>query len=149
MVINLFFSLRKILSNEHLIIKISRPVLYFFYRLIMWMYGSSIPLKTKFEDTPIFLHGLYGIFISVGARIGKNVTIYQQVTIGSIQNKDSKHYGAPTIGNNVLIGAGAKIVGNVKVGNNVNIGANAVVFEDIPDNSTVVVERPRVIPNAS
>ena len=121
---------------------------YFLYRIIMWMYGSSIPLSTQFKDTPIFLHGLYGIFISGGARIGKNVTIYQQVTIGSVPNKNSKHFGAPTIGDNVLIGAGAKIVGNVKVGNNVNIGANAVVFEDIPDNATVVVERPRVITNA-
>lgn len=53
--------------------------------------------------------------------------------------------GAPTIGNNCLIGAGAKIIGNVRIGNNVRIGANAIVVDDIPDNCTVVMNKPRVI----
>ena len=53
--------------------------------------------------------------------------------------------GAPTIGNNCLIGAGAKIIGNVHVGNNVRIGANAIVVDDVPDNCTVVMNKPRVI----
>ena len=56
----------------------------------------------------------------------------------------------PRIGNNVIIGAGAKIVGGgVTVGNNVKIGANVVIFEDISDDYTVVVEKPRVLHNAS
>lgn len=58
---------------------------------------------------------------------------------------DSKGYGAPTIGDNCYSGAGAKIIGNVRVGNNCRIGANAVVVEDIPDNSTVVCDKPRII----
>ncbi|MBQ1977727.1 MAG: serine O-acetyltransferase, partial [Ruminococcus sp.] len=68
-----------------------------------------------------------------------------QVVIGSNNDKDSKGYGAPVIGNNVLIGAGAKIIGNVKIGNNVKIGANCCVATDIPDNATVVMEKPRII----
>lgn len=52
---------------------------------------------------------------------------------------------APTIGRNCYIGAGAKIIGNVVVGNNVRIGANAIVVNDVPDNCTVVMNKPRVI----
>jgi len=59
--------------------------------------------------------------------------------------RNSKGYGAPDIGNNVYIGAGAKIIGGVKVGNNVRIGANCVVFEDIKDNCVVVLSKPRII----
>ena len=57
----------------------------------------------------------------------------------------SKNQGAPTIGDNVYIGAGAKIIGGIKIGNNVRIGANAVVFTDIPDNCTVVAASGRII----
>lgn len=70
--------------------------------------------------------------------------IYQQVTIGSNDLQNSRG-GAPTIDNNCLIGAGAKIIGNVHVGNNVRIGANAIVVDDVPDNCTVVMNKPRVI----
>lgn len=90
-------------------------------------------------------HGFSGIFIAANAKVGEGCTIFHQVTIGSNTFKDSKGFGAPTIGNNVYIGAGAKIIGNVTIGNNVRIGANAVVTTDIPDNSTVVMESPRVI----
>lgn len=53
--------------------------------------------------------------------------------------------GAPVIGDNVYIGPGAKIFGAIHIGNNVRIGANCVVFEDVPDNATVVLPKPRVI----
>jgi serine O-acetyltransferase len=58
---------------------------------------------------------------------------------------DSKGLGAPNIGDNCYIGAGAKIIGNVKVGNNVRVGANAVVHQDVPDNSVVTFGTQRVI----
>lgn len=90
-------------------------------------------------------HGLAGIFISYGAKIGEGCTIYHQVTIGSNTLPDSRGQGAPTIGKNVYIGAGAKIIGNVTVGDNARIGANAVVTFDVPANATVVQEAPRVI----
>ena len=57
--------------------------------------------------------------MSYMAKIGKNCTIFHQVTIGSNTLEGSKHYGAPTIGDNCFIGAGAKIIGKVKVGDNV------------------------------
>ncbi|MBE6954054.1 MAG: serine acetyltransferase [Ruminococcaceae bacterium] len=90
-------------------------------------------------------HGMSGIFVSKGAVIGKNCTVFQQVTIGSNSIEGSKTYGAPTLGDNVYIGAGAKIIGGITVGDNVRIGANCVVTQNIPANSTVVLEKPRVI----
>lgn len=107
--------------------------------------NASIPLHTKWGGVPVFPHSIYGIFISCEATIGKGCTIFQQVTIGSNALKDSKNCGAPTIGNNVYIGAGAKIIGNVRVGNNVRVGSNCVVTEDIPDNATVVLGKSIVI----
>lgn len=106
---------------------------------------SSIPLRTEMGKNIVFPHGISGIFISVGAKIGDNCVIFQQVTIGSNTLKGSKRIGSPTIGNNVYIGAGAKIVGNVNIGNNVRIGANCIVVNDVPDNSTIVLEKPRII----
>lgn len=64
--------------------------------------------------------------------IGENFTAMHSVTIGK------KSGGLPSIGNNVFIGCGACILGNISIGNNVKIGANAVVLKDVPDNSTVI-----------
>ena len=107
-------------------------------------FGSSIPLNARINlfTTP---HSFYGIFISEAARIGTGCTIYQGVTIGSNTLLDSKSAGAPTIGDNVYIGTGARIIGNVKVGNNVRIGAGCTVTRDVPDNCTVVQAAPFVI----
>ncbi len=104
--------------------------------------SSDIPTDLHLITFP---HGISGVYISEKAKIGNNCTIFQQVTIGSNTLSDSKHYGAPTIGNNVYIGAGAKIIGNVNIGDDVRIGANAVIVNDIPSNSTVVVSPNRVI----
>ena len=95
--------------------------------------------EDNFKGRPILGHKLNGIIIAAGASIGENCYIGHQVTIGRSRG------GAPVIGNNVYIGPGAKIFGNIRVGNNVRIGANCVVFEDIPDNATVVFTKPRVI----
>jgi len=85
------------------------------------------------------------VFVSSGAKIGKSCVIFHQVTIGSNTLADTKNPGAPTIGDNVYIGTGAKIIGGIHVGNNVRIGANCVVTKDIPDNTTVVLSAPRLI----
>ena len=108
-------------------------------------FGASIPMTADFDRSVYFPHGIAGIFISVGAKIGKNCTILQQVTIGSNTLGDSQGEGVPVIGDNVFIGAGAKIIGGVHVGNNVRIGANCVVVKDVPDNATVVLQAPRVL----
>ena len=94
-----------------------------------------------FAGVPFLPHGLNGIVISDRAKIGKNCTILQQVTIG-VRNF---HGGAPTIGDNVLIGAGAKVLGEIFVGNGSKIGANAVVLEDVPEGATVVGNPGRIV----
>lgn len=81
---------------------------------------------------------LSGIIIHDTAIIGEDVTIFQQVTIGVNEHDKYKSRRAAIIGKNVYIGAGAKVIGNVRIGDNVRIGANAVVCKDIPDNCTVV-----------
>lgn len=86
-----------------------------------------------------------GVVIHKDAVIGENVRIFHQVTLG-INTFDKENYGPPTIGNNVYIGAGAKIIGKVVVGDNVRIGANAVVIKDIPSNSTAVGIPAKAIP---
>lgn len=107
--------------------------------------NSFIPLSADIANEPVFPHGIKGIFISSGAKIGNNAVIFHQVTVGSNTIKGSKGEGSPIIGNNVYIGAGAKIIGNVNVGDNARIGANCVVVNDIPENSTAVLEKPRII----
>lgn len=80
-------------------------------------------------------HGM-GVVIGETAVVGDNVLLYQGVTLGGTGLEKGKRH--PTIGNNVVIGAGAKILGNITVGDNSYIGANAVVVKDVPPNSTVV-----------
>lgn len=94
--------------------------------------GTNINRGAIFLEPPRLPHGLNGIIVSYYAKIGRNCCIRQQVTIA--QNDDNK---APTIGDNVVIGAGAKIIGDVHIGNNVIIGANAVVTHDVMDNCVV------------
>lgn len=95
----------------------------------------------QFKTNPILPHQLSGIFIASTATIGSNVTILQQVTIGgnpkTFDGKSPISQSAH-IGDNVIIGAGAKIIGDVAIGNNVSIGANTVVLDDIPDNCIAV-----------
>ena len=92
--------------------------------------GTDIGFGAHFETPPHLQHGLNGIIVSHYAHIGKDAWIAQQVTIGQAIAENV----APTLGDNVVIGAGAKIIGNVRIGNNVTIGANAVVVNDMPDN---------------
>lgn len=80
-------------------------------------------------------HGM-GVVIGETTIIGDNVTLYQGVTLGGTGKEKGKRH--PTIGNNVVIGAGAKVLGNIIIGDNVQIGANAVVIKDVPSNCTVV-----------
>lgn len=80
-------------------------------------------------------HGM-GVVIGETAVIGDNCTIYQGVTLGGTGKEKGKRH--PTIGNNVLIGAGAKVLGPMRIGDNTRIAAGAVVLEEIPDNATVV-----------
>ncbi len=86
--------------------------------------------------TGLFIdHGM-GVVIGETSVIGKNVTLYQGVTLGGTGKEKGKRH--PNIGDNVVVGTGAKILGNITIGDNSYIGANAVVLKDVPPNSTVV-----------
>jgi serine O-acetyltransferase len=80
-------------------------------------------------------HGM-GVVIGETAEVGDDVTIYHGVTLGGTGKDTGKRH--PTIGNNVIIGSGAKVLGPINIGNNVKIGANSVVLKDIADNKTAV-----------
>lgn len=80
-------------------------------------------------------HGM-GIVIGETCEIGDDVVLYQGVTLGGTGNEKGKRH--PTIGNNVVISSGAKVLGSFRVGDNSRIGANAVVLKEVPPNSTVV-----------
>lgn len=80
-------------------------------------------------------HGM-GVVIGETCEIGDNVVLYQGVTLGGTGKEKGKRH--PTIGNNVVIGSGAKVLGSFKIGDNSFVGANAVVLREVPENSTVV-----------
>lgn len=116
-----------------------------FYERHLARFGCWIGHTAQFASPPVLPHGFHGIFITGSARVGRNCVIFHQVTIGSNTLIDSKGRGAPVIGDDCYLGAGAKVIGAVRVGNNVRIGANCVVTQDVPDNSVVVAGAPRVI----
>ena len=87
-------------------------------------------------------HG-HGVVIGETTIIGNNVTLYQGVTLGGTGKEQEKRH--PTIGDNVMIGAGAKILGSCTIGSNSKVGAGSVVLEDVPENSTVVGVPGRVV----
>jgi serine O-acetyltransferase len=80
-------------------------------------------------------HGM-GVVIGETAIVGDNVLLYQGVTLGGTGKETGKRH--PTLGNNVVVGGGAKILGNITIGDNTYIGANAVVIKNVPSNATVV-----------
>jgi serine O-acetyltransferase len=107
--------------------------------------GSFIEFETRFGNRPCFPHGVRGIFISGDAQIGCNCVIFQHVIIGSNYMPGSKRMGAPTVGDNCFIGAGAKVIGGICIGNDCRIAAGCAVSEDLPDNSVVVPAPPRIV----
>ncbi len=86
--------------------------------------------------TGFFIDHATGVVIGETSEIGNNVSIYQGVTLGGVSTEKRKRH--PTIGNNVVIGAGATILGPVTIGDNVRVGAGSVVVKSVPPNSTVV-----------
>jgi serine O-acetyltransferase len=125
-----------------------------FYRFAHWLWLKKIPfLPRALSQLARFITGIEmhpgaaigaGLFIDHGmgvvigetAEIGDNVTLFQGVTLGGTGKQRGKRH--PTLGSNVVVGAGAKVLGPIRIGNYVKIGANAVVLQDVPDHSTVV-----------
>lgn len=104
--------------------------------------GIEIHPKASIGNRFFIDHG-EGVVIGETAIIGDDVLVYQQVTLGGTGSEHGKRH--PTLGNNVIVGAGAKVLGNITIGDNVRIGAGSVVIEDVPSNSTVVGVPGRVV----
>jgi len=106
-----------------------------FSQIGRWITGIEIHPCAEIGKGLFIDHGM-GVVVGETTILGDNVTMFQGVTLGGTGKEKGKRH--PTIGNNVVIGAGAKVLGNIKIGNNVMIGSNAVVLRDVPDDSTVV-----------
>lgn len=109
-------------------------------RLSYLLFNAHIPYQATIGDGTILGYGGMGIVIHTNATIRKSCMILQQVTIGtSVPYFDqTKAHSVPKIGDNVYIGAGAKILGEIHIGDGSVIGANSVVTHDIPSNSLVL-----------
>jgi len=123
-----------------------------FHRVAHWLHRRGLPVLPRFiSHVSRFLTGIeihpgatigsgffidhgMGVVIGETAEVGDNVTLYQAVTLGGTGKQRGKRH--PTIGNNVTIGVGAKVLGAITVGDNAKIGAGAVVLRDVPDNCT-------------
>lgn len=113
--------------------------IFFLARLISqigrWFTGIEIHPGATIGRRLFIDHGM-GIVIGETSIIGNDCTIYHNATLGGTGKDKYKRH--PDLGNNVMVGAGAKILGPIKIGNNVKVGANAVVLKDVDDNATVV-----------
>ncbi|MEG0641085.1 MAG: serine O-acetyltransferase EpsC [Clostridium sp.] len=97
--------------------------------------GIEIHPGAKIGNGLFIDHGM-GVVIGETAEVGDNVTIYHGVTLGGTGKDKGKRH--PTVGDNVMIGAGAKVLGPIKVGSNSKIGSNSVVVKEVPEGATVV-----------
>src|ERR1041384_4922701 len=131
------------------------------YRVSHWLKTHRVPFLPRFISqaarmlTGIEIHpsatigsGFFidhgmGVVIGETAEIGNYVTLFQGVTLGGTGKERGKRH--PTLGNHVVVGAGAKILGGIRIGDNVKIGANSVVLKSVPPNSTVIGVPGRVI----
>lgn len=104
-------------------------------QIVRFLTGIEIHPGAKIGKRLFIDHGM-GIVIGETTIIGDNCTIYHGVTLGGTGKDKYKRH--PNLGNNVVVGCGAKILGPIKIGNNVKVGANAVVLKEVPDNSTIV-----------
>ena len=109
--------------------------------MIRRTYSCDIPSSMYIPDSVQFKHNALGVVINAATKIGENVVIFQNVTIGKKEDGGL----CPTIGNNVVIGAGAIVLGNINIGDGAKIGAGTTVAKDIPAGATVVSGPNRVI----
>ncbi|TNF43946.1 MAG: serine O-acetyltransferase [Epsilonproteobacteria bacterium] len=133
----------------------------FFHRIAHWFYTKGLRFLPRFISAfgmfftmidihpaakigrRVFIDHGVGVVIGETAIIGNDVVIYQQVTLGGVSTSQGKRH--PTIGDNVVIGAGAKVLGNIFIGDDAKIGANSVVVKNVPFSATAVGIPARVI----
>jgi serine O-acetyltransferase len=131
------------------------------YRISHWLWNRKVPFLPRLISqitrwltgveihpgasigTGFFIdHGM-GVVIGETTEIGDYVTLFQGVTLGGTGKERGKRH--PTLGNHVVVGAGAKVLGGIRIGDNVKVGANAVVLRSVPANSTVVGNPGRIV----
>jgi serine O-acetyltransferase len=125
-----FYRLNHWLWNHHL-----QLVARWMSQVARWLTGIEIHPAAKIGRRLFIDHGM-GVVIGETAIVGDDVTLYQGVTLGGTGKEMGKRH--PTLEDNVVVGGGAKILGNIVVGNNCRIGAGSVVLRNVPENSTVV-----------
>ena len=128
---------------SHLLYKAGIPILpRFISQIARFLTGIEIHPGATIGRRFFIDHGM-GVVIGETTEIGDDVLVYQNVTLGGTGNEQGKRH--PTLGNNVVVGTGAKVLGSIRIGNNVKIGAGSVVVHPVPDNSTVVGIPGRVV----
>jgi serine O-acetyltransferase len=100
-----------------------------------WLTGIEIHPAARLGRRLVIDHGM-GVVIGETAEVGDDCYLYHQVTLGVARTDSGKRH--PTVGNNVIIGAGAKVLGPITVGHNARVGANSVVLDNVPNDTTVV-----------
>jgi serine O-acetyltransferase len=133
----------------------------FFHRIAHWIYKKGLRFIPRFISAighfltmidihpaasigrRVFIDHGVGVVIGETAIIGNDVIIYQQVTLGGVSTSKGKRH--PTLGNGVVIGAGAKVLGNITIGDNSKVGANSVVVKNVPADSTAIGIPARVL----
>ena len=123
------------------------------YFLARWV-SQRAARKTGIEIHPgatigkgLFIDHGSGVIIGETAELGDNITLYQGVTLGGTGKEQGKRH--PTLGDNVMVSAGAKILGSFKIGDNCKIGAGSVVLKEVPPNCTVVGVPGRIVKSSS
>ena len=111
-------------------------------QLARWITGVEIHPGAKIGLGFFIDHGM-GVVIGETAELGNYVTLFQGVTLGGTGKERGKRH--PTLGDHVVVGAGAKVLGNIRIGDFVKIGANSVVLRSVPSNSTVIGVPARII----
>lgn len=111
-------------------------------QLARWLTGIEIHPGATIGNGFFIDHGM-GVVVGETAEVGDNVTLFQGVTLGGTGKERGKRH--PTVGNHVVVGAGAKILGAIRIGDNVKIGANSVVLKSVPPHSTVIGVPARII----
>ncbi len=117
---------------------VSRMISYF----ARWLTGIEIHPAAEIGKRFFIDHGM-GVVIGETSVVGDNVFIYQGVTLGGLSTKKGKRH--PTIGNNVVLGAGAQVLGPVRIGDNSKVGSGSVVLQNVPEYSTVIGVPGRVV----
>ena len=142
--ISRFFSFHK--ENAHIIIRLFGIKFTFQYPLVNQLEDACcIPNLDVIKKQNTYFPHPVGIVISKFATVGKNCTIYQNVTIGKGKFSEKNNTDVPVIGDNVVIYANSVIIGGVKIGNNAVIGAGSVVLRDVDENEVVAGNPARFI----